>query len=118
MAGCNLVDGRTSAKADLVVDALGVRSPLSRGQLLPPLPFGALWGNLDWPEGGDAAPFDATALEQRYEAARMMVGVLPVGRLRLGMPKQAAFFWSLKHTDVAGWRSKGLEAWKAEAIRN
>lgn len=105
-------DGSRSAKFDLVIDALGVRSPLSRPHPLPPLPFGALWCNLDWPQGEAAAIFDANALEQRYEAARKMVGILPVGSVRTGAPRQAAFFWSLKHTDLDAWRATPLKAWK------
>jgi len=106
--------GRTTAKFDLVIDALGVRSPLSRAQPLPPLPFGALWGSLDWPAGN---AFDATALEQRYEAARRMVGVLPIGSVRPGAPRQAAFFWSLRHADLAAWQAGGLDAWKADVMQ-
>jgi salicylate hydroxylase len=97
---------RLQSQFDLVIDALGMRSPLSK----PPkqnLPFGALWASLDW-----VGPFDETALEQRYEAARKMVGVLPIGRLPGAANKQAAFFWSLKHTDYAAWRVAPLEAWK------
>lgn len=105
-------DGSRSARFDLVIDALGMRSPLSR-QPSQNLPFGALWASLDWPI--DAANgFDAAALEQRYEAARKMVGVMPIGEhLRTGI-RQAAFFWSLKHEARALWRSQPLEAWKAE----
>jgi len=106
--------GATTAKFDLVVDALGVRSPLSRAQALPPLPFGALWGNLEWPT---ESAFDAMALEQRYEAARRMVGVLPIGSVRPGAPRQAAFFWSLRHADLAAWQAGGLDAWKADVMR-
>ncbi len=109
--------GAATPKFDLVVDALGVKSPLSRVQPMPPLPFGALWGNLDWPVGSDAAPFDAMALEQRYEAARRMVGVLPIGSVRTGAPRQAAFFWSLRHADHAAWLARGLDAWKADVMR-
>jgi 2-polyprenyl-6-methoxyphenol hydroxylase-like FAD-dependent oxidoreductase len=101
-------DGDASPKADLVIDALGVKSPLSRKKAIPPLPFGALWANLDWT--GD--PFDENALEQRYEKARKMVGVLPIGSMRAGTPRQAAFFWSLRHADLASWRSESLDAWK------
>ncbi len=57
------------------------------------------------------------ALEQRYEAARKMVGVLPIGSVRPGAPRQAAFFWSLRHADLAAWQAGGLEAWKADAMR-
>lgn len=96
-----LRDGRATPGFDLVVDALGVRSPLARSTPLSPLPFGALWCNLDWPTGGDVAMFDGMALEQRYEAARKMVGVLPIGSVRTGAPRQAALFWSLRQADFA-----------------
>ena len=95
-----------SASFDLVIDALGMRSPLSGGAPQP-LPFGALWASLDWAGG-----FDETALEQRYRQARKMVGVLPIGRLEGATQNQAAFFWSLKHSDRAAWRAAPLEAWK------
>lgn len=105
--------GKSSAKFDLVIDALGVKSPLSREQPMAPLPFGALWGNLDW----TGPPFDEQALEQRYEAARMMVGVLPIGRLNPAVNRRAAFFWSLKHADHAAWRATSLDAWKEQVLR-
>jgi 2-polyprenyl-6-methoxyphenol hydroxylase-like FAD-dependent oxidoreductase len=57
------------------------------------------------------------ALEQRYEAARRMVGVLPIGSIRPGAPRQAAFFWSLRHADLAAWQAGGLEAWKEDVLR-
>ena len=68
------------------------------------LAYGALWANLDL-----TPAFDAAALEQRYERARKMAGVLPIG---LG---RAAFFWSLKGADYEAWRARPLEAWKDEA---
>jgi 2-polyprenyl-6-methoxyphenol hydroxylase-like FAD-dependent oxidoreductase len=46
-----------------------------------------------------------------------MVGVLPIGRLKEGAGKQAAFFWSLKHADVASWRNRTLDAWKADVLK-
>ncbi|MBK6705890.1 MAG: FAD-dependent monooxygenase [Caulobacteraceae bacterium] len=97
-----------SASFDLVIDALGMRSPLSGGAPQP-LPFGALWASLNWAGG-----FDETALEQRYRQARKMVGVLPIGRLKGASRNQAAFFWSLKHSDRATWQAAALEAWKDE----
>ena len=109
-------DGTSSPRFDLVIDALGVKSPLSRPAPLPPLPFGALWCNVDWPSGPEATPFDPNALEQRYEAARKMVGVLPVGNVRTGAPRQAAFFWSLRHADLAAWRAAPLDAWRQQAL--
>lgn len=99
-------DGSESARFDLVIDALGMRSPLA-GAPPKPLTFGALWASLDW-----AGPFDPAALEQRYVAARKMVGVMPIGRLPGETRQQAAFFWSLKHEDRAAWRATPIEAWK------
>ncbi|MGD9981647.1 MAG: FAD-dependent oxidoreductase [Hyphomonadaceae bacterium] len=101
-------DGRASARFDLVIDALGMRSPLA-GAPPEPLAFGALWASLDW-----AGSFDAAALEQRYVAARKMVGVLPIGRLNGEARQQAAFFWSLKHVDRATWAATPMEVWKNE----
>ncbi len=95
-------DGTATPAFDLVLDAAGVRSPLSRAAA--PLRFGALWANLAWRDG-----FAADALEQRYEAARKMAGVMPIGG------GQAAYFWSLRGADHAAWRAAPLDAWKDEA---
>jgi salicylate hydroxylase len=107
----------------LVIDALGMRSPLSRPPEAP-LPYGALWASLKW-----AGNFDPQALEQRYVRARKMVGVLPIGivpqeahwrgagpgermpRAKMSA-RQAAFFWSLKHTARAAWEAAPIEHWK------
>ena len=102
----SFADGTNSPCFDLVIDALGARSALSR-QPRQNLPFGALWASLDW-----AGPFDAHALEQRYVAARKMAGVLPIGRLPGGDGRKAAFFWSLKHADRDAWTRGDLERWK------
>lgn len=101
-------DGSESAHFHLLVDALGVRSPLSPKPNRP-LAYGALWASLDWPAGD---VFDAHALEQRYVQARRMVGVLPIGRLDDSAPQQAAFFWSLKGSDLGAWRAASIDAWK------
>ena len=103
-------NGASSSPFDLVVDALGMRSPLSRAPLAL-LPYGALWANLDWPP---SSAFNPHALEQRYEKARRMVGVLPIGRLPKADHSQAAFFWSLRHVDRPAWALRGLEEWKGE----
>ncbi len=102
-------DGSESARFDLVIDALGMRSPLSE----PPrqnLPFGALWASLDF-----VGDFDPHALEQRYEAARKMVGVLPIGRLPGEQKQKVAVFWSLKHEARDAWLKRDLYDWKDEA---
>jgi 2-polyprenyl-6-methoxyphenol hydroxylase-like FAD-dependent oxidoreductase len=103
-------DGRSAVPADLVVDCLGAASPLvpARGR---PLPYGALWATLDWPDEGG---FDAAVLEQRYERASRMAGVLPIGRRPGAAKPLAAFFWSLRADRVADWRAGGLDRWKEE----
>ena len=95
---------------DLVVDALGARSPLASCGRVSELPYGALWAALPWP----GEPFSSDRLEQRYRAASVMVGVLPIGRPSPGATPQAAFFWSLRRDRLESWRSAGLDAWKAE----
>ena len=103
-------DGGGEGPFDLVVDALGTRSPLAppTGK---PLAYGALWASLDWPASGQ---FDASALEQRHERASAMAGVLPLGRPHADRPAQAAFFWSLRADRLDAWRAAGLERWKQE----
>ena len=108
---CLLLEGRRRVGPfDLIVDALGTRTPLA-----PPcgreLAYGALWSTLDWPMG---ASFDPAALEQRYRRASVMVGVLPIGRFPGGTRQQAAFFWSLRADLLGEWRAAGLNAWKAD----
>lgn len=98
--------GAQSPRFDLLIDALGMRSPLSQAPKRP-LTYGALWASLDWADG-----FDARALEQRYEQARKMTGVLPIGRLPGSAHNQAAFFWSLRGADEAAWRAAPIAAWK------
>lgn len=97
---------------DLVIDALGVASPLAEpgdGWL----PFGALWTTLAWPADG---PFDRGRLEQRYERASRMAGVLPIGPRRGSGRDELALFWSLRADAYERWGERGLDAWKAEFL--
>ncbi|CAN7600447.1 NAD(P)/FAD-dependent oxidoreductase [Phenylobacterium sp. LjRoot225] len=105
-------DGQEAGPFDLVVDALGHASPLAP-RIGRNLPYGALWASLDWPGDGE---LNGRALEQRYEAASVMVGVLPIGRDANGR-QQAAFFWSLRVDQLEAWRTAGLDAWKADALQ-
>lgn len=106
-----LADGRRSEGFDLLIDAAGARSPLSplRGR---PLPYGALWGVVDWPEG---TGLDPGHLSQRYRRASRMMGVLPIGRLPGEQAPKAAVFWSLPAGGHEGWRERGLGHWHEEA---
>ena len=93
---------------DLVVDATGARSQLVVAPKVKELPWGAFWATLDC----EGIAHDARALTQRYDAARVMIGVLPVGRAEPGGSRKAAFFWSLKTADADAVRGQGLARWK------
>ncbi|RYD97857.1 MAG: FAD-dependent monooxygenase, partial [Sphingomonadales bacterium] len=94
-----LADG-VSEPFDLVVDAMGARSPLA-GDPVRALAYGALWATLPWQRG-----FDPTALQQRYHRASRMVGILPTGRAPGGVGPQLAFFWSLRADQLERWRAQ------------
>ncbi len=106
----HFADGETSGPYDLVVDALGTRTPLA-----PPtgreLAYGALWASLDWPKD---AGFDPHALAQRYERASIMAGVLPIGTPPGATMPKAAFFWSLRADRLDDWREAELVKWKVQ----
>lgn len=104
-------NGVTQGKFDLVVDALGVRSPLTRAPKRD-LPYGALWATLPWPQDSG---FDATALEQRYYKASKMTGVMASGRANADAPESLTYFWSIRADQEANWRQGSLSAWKDEA---
>lgn len=52
-------------------------------------------------------------LAQRYVAARVMIGYLPLGRIDAGGEPCAALFWSLKPGTHAAWAA-GFDAWREE----
>jgi salicylate hydroxylase len=109
-----LVDasGATHGPFDLVVDALGVRSVLSSAPARE-LPYGALWATLPWPE---TTTFHADALEQRYEAASRMAGVMPSGISAEGQPKTLTYFWSIRGDQHDAWRAAPLTHWRDAAL--
>ena len=108
----SLSSGKAFGPFNLVVDALGVNSPLlaDEGKTLP---YGALWATLEWP---DDAPFNVEALEQRYHGAHKMAGVMPSGRSSSGGPVSATYFWSMRNDAETVWRGNSLDAWKQDAI--
>jgi salicylate hydroxylase len=112
----HLVDsvGRSHGPFDLIVDAMGLRSPLAKDERdragLKELPFGAIWGSFVWPKG----VFQENQLEQRYRNSDVMIGVLPIGRVTPSGPDQTAFFWSMPVNGFAQWQAGGLDAWKEQ----
>ena len=109
-----LDQGRKSAPFDLIIDALGSRSPLESQSQAKALSYGALWASVPWPENN----FDPHALSQVYHKASVMIGVLPIGQTIENGPAQAAFFWSLKTEDYPAWQARGLAAWKDDVIHH
>lgn len=107
----NLQDGTEHGPFDLIIDAAGVTSPLSP-LTSRPLPYGAIWGTVDWPE--TALPI--TQLSQCYRRADRMIGALPIGKMPNDAAQKAAIFWSLPRDKYDDWLASGLEKWKAEAV--
>ncbi|WDI33252.1 NAD(P)/FAD-dependent oxidoreductase [Hyphococcus flavus] len=105
-------DGRQSPSFDLMIDALGVRSPLVERQNCY-LPFGALWANAPFPLAHD---FDETVLAQRYRSANVSSGVMPIGSMEPGGEKLAAFFWTLRADSYQAWRDAPLDQWKDKVL--
>ncbi|WP_299043165.1 NAD(P)/FAD-dependent oxidoreductase [uncultured Tateyamaria sp.] len=110
--GCLVLDNGTEAAGfNLIIDALGARSPLTPMRASA-LPYGALWANVPW---ADATALPTDQLRQTYRKANRMVGVLPIGVPPGAQGPMAAIFWSLPRGGHAAWRAAGLEAWQAEA---
>ncbi|MGV3548740.1 FAD-dependent oxidoreductase [Rhizobium sp.] len=108
-----LADGSEMGPYRLVIDATGARSQLMT-QLCShersrELAYGAFWATLD----AAAMDYAHGALEQRYDKASVMIGVLPVGRLTPEGRDKIAFFWSQKIGEADGVMTRGLGEWKA-----
>jgi 2-polyprenyl-6-methoxyphenol hydroxylase-like FAD-dependent oxidoreductase len=100
--------GRATPAFDLVLDASGARSALRRyvtKAKARQFAYGAVWASI--PDVGVAPGM----LAQRYVAARIMIGYLPVGRIAADGPPLAAFFWSLKPADYSVWRAR-FDDWR------
>ncbi len=106
-----LESGTSQGPFDLIIDAAGAQSPLSPqpGKLLP---YGAVWASVDWPEG---IPEHTNELRQTYQAARHMLGVLPIGTMNGSARRKAAIFWSLRQDSYTDWLAQPLDDWKAQA---
>ncbi len=108
--------GKILGPFDLVIDCSGSRSKLRKfsNQLTPPreLKYGALWASLDFVDTG----LDKQALVQRYDRARVMIGVLPMGRSHAQDREKVAFFWSIKPKDFEALKTRGLADWKATVL--
>ncbi|MEP7157161.1 MAG: NAD(P)/FAD-dependent oxidoreductase, partial [Betaproteobacteria bacterium] len=108
-------EGREQGAFDVVIAADGMRSQMRAACGLParvePYPWGAVWTICEDRNG----EFDGV-LNQRYRAAREMLGILPTGRLtRDGLPL-VSLFWSLRREDAQAWQAAGLQSWKSQLL--
>ena len=106
-ASLHFEDGSSEGPFDLIIDASGANSVLSTLQSRP-LPFGAVWGTVRWP---DDAPLPQGLLAQRYRRASQMVGVMPSGTRPGAEEETATIFWSLPVDGMDAWRARGRDAW-------
>jgi 2-polyprenyl-6-methoxyphenol hydroxylase-like FAD-dependent oxidoreductase len=96
---------------DLVVDTTGSGSPIS-SLISKPLPYGAIWGTVDWPEN---SPLQYDCLQQRYRRASNMIGILPIGTLPNDTTPKAALFWSMPRGEIKNWYDTPSAEWRAQA---
>jgi 2-polyprenyl-6-methoxyphenol hydroxylase-like FAD-dependent oxidoreductase len=107
--------GRSHGPFDLIIAADGAGSTLRKGaapkHIDKQYPWGALWCLCADPE----RRFDGQ-LGQRYDKARRMAGVLPVGHLpgEDSQRHRVSFFWSLPLAEMDPWRTRGIARWKEE----
>ncbi len=104
--------GETAGPFDLIIDAAGAKSPLSP-MAAKPLPYGAIWGTVDWPKN---TSLSYSCLQQRYRRASNMIGILPIGTLPNNPTPKAALFWSIPRRNFAKWKNNPIEHWRKEAI--
>lgn len=105
-------NGASAGPFDLVIDTMGTGSPLS-SLIAKPLPYGAVWGTVDWP---DTCALQYDCLQQRYRRASHMIGILPIGTLPNATKRKAAMFWSLPRGQIETWRNRPIDQWRAQAI--
>ncbi|MBK8375743.1 FAD-dependent oxidoreductase [Sphingorhabdus sp.] len=113
--GCPILTATELARFDgfdLIVDAMGARSPLASGAITD-LSYGAYWATVDYPEGSSVA---TASLDQRYRRAQQMAGIMPVGISPVTGRPSAALFWSAKHNETAAIEARGIAQWRAEFL--
>lgn len=106
-------NGNSAGPFDLVIDTMGAGSPIS--QLASrPLPYGAIWGTVDWPK---TCTLQYDCLQQRYRRASKMIGILPIGTLPDENVRKAALFWSMPRTQFKTWQNAPIEQWRIQATK-
>ena len=111
-------NGDTHGPFDLVIDASGINSILRNKygsiKLSKTYPYGALWGICEDPN----QKFAKNVLQQRYDRASTMIGILPVGKHPDKKGEHITFFWSLPTNSYEEWKANGLESWKQNVLEH
>jgi len=108
-------NGQEYGPFDLVIDASGMRSPLRKyGQIKldKPYPYGAGWGVLK----DEGQKFGTDYLQQRYDGAHIMIGMLAIGSEPHCDKEKCTFFWSLPPGGYEAWLEAGLDQWKERVV--
>ena len=110
-------ESRDSVTADLVIIANGAFSNLRDSLAIPfkasLYPWGALWSIFD-----DKEQIFTHCLEQVYDRAHTMIGMLPSGINPQTQNKCVSFFWSLPGEAYDAWRSTPISKWKAQVLNH
>ncbi|NNE41326.1 MAG: FAD-dependent monooxygenase [Marinicaulis sp.] len=104
--------GSHSPAFDLLIDAMGVHSPLIEREKTT-LGYGALWVNVTTPRGDAFLP---RSIEQRYYRSSKAVGLMPIGKPPGAAAELSALFWNLRGDHFDDWRAHGLACWKDEVL--
>ncbi|WP_193366499.1 FAD-dependent monooxygenase, partial [Inquilinus limosus] len=75
-----------------------------------PYAYGAVWATVP------AAGLRLDRLEQRFRAAREMLGLLPVGRVPGDDTPRAILFWSLRVAEHSALVAAGIGAWRRRVL--
>jgi 2-polyprenyl-6-methoxyphenol hydroxylase-like FAD-dependent oxidoreductase len=109
--------GEREGPFDLVLDCAGahdrLRNELGLDVRAAQYPWGALWTTC-----ADRSGAFTGKLRQRYDRARLMIGILPVGRApnTSDTTSCVAFFWSLRLAEFERERAEGLEKLKSRVL--
>lgn len=110
-----LNDGTELGGFDAAIIANGTRSALREKLSIPQActeyPWGALWAICRVPDA--ALP---PVLQQRYDKASVMIGILPTGLDPVAKENCASFFWSLKLDDYSAWRDGDFSVWQEQVL--
>jgi len=110
--------GRSEGPFDLVVLCAGAHDTLRHSLGLnvtdPVYPWGAFWATC-----ADRSDLFQRELRQVYDGAKIMIGILPIGRAPGASfaGNHVAFFWSLPCAELDAQKLAGLDALKQRVLR-